>query len=261
MQVTGPALMAAMEGTEAASPVLWWLGHCGFAIKYYGIVFYVDPHLPPGAGLQPADVNNADLILCTHTDAQHMDAAALRGMLDSSARAKVVLPKSAAQHAFELGVPYHRMTTTDSDLRVEYFKMGVYARVYAVPSAHPELSWTPIGGYPYLGYLIRCGGTTIYHAGDCVPYDGLADRLRPYNVNLALLPVAGGEHNNFTPEEAARLAADIGARWVAPMHYGPANAEVADRFTNHMLFHRPEQRFKVFQPFEGWRIPEESAVS
>ena len=49
------------------------------------------------------------------------------------------------------------MTTTDSDLRVEYFKGGLYGRVYSVPSAHPELDWTPLGGYPHLGYLIRFG--------------------------------------------------------------------------------------------------------
>ena len=41
------------------------------------------------------------------------------------------------------------MTTTDSGLRIEYFKDNLYARVYAVPSAHPQLDWTPAGGYPY----------------------------------------------------------------------------------------------------------------
>ena len=31
--------------------------------------------------------------------------------------------------------------------------------------AHNRLDWTPLGGYPYLGYLARFGACTIYHAG------------------------------------------------------------------------------------------------
>jgi len=71
-------------------------------------------------------------------------------MLKASPRARSCC-EERSEHAFSLGIPYQRMTTTDSDLRVEYFKDGLYGRVYAVPSAHPELNWTPIGGYPHLG--------------------------------------------------------------------------------------------------------------
>ena len=38
-------LVHEIESTEARSPTLWWLGHSGFAVKYEGIVFYVDPCL------------------------------------------------------------------------------------------------------------------------------------------------------------------------------------------------------------------------
>lgn len=259
MLKTGPDLIAEIDRTRAENPTLWWLGNCGFAIKYYDIIFYVDPLLSSPAPVTPAMVHHADLILCTHADDQHMDPATLPPMLAASARAKVVLPKSTAEHLNQRGVPFHRMTTTDSDLRIEYFKMGIYARVYAVPSAHPDLAWTALGGYPYLGYLIRCGDTTIYHAGDCVPYEGLADRLRPYNVKVALMPVGGREENGFTPEEAAQLASDIGAEWLAPMHHGSPSGKTMERFVDHMLFHRPEQRFKVFEPAEGWEIPPASA--
>ena len=148
------------------------------------------------------------------------------------------------------------MTTTDADLRVEYFKDGHYGRVYAVPSAHERLDWTPVGGYPYLGYLIRFGRETIYHAGDCVMYDELVQRLKPYNVTVALLPIAG---RNFSVQDAAQLAEDIGARWLVPMHYGTFSGDVGNvnRFIEHMLGHRPEQRFKIFQCGEKWTVPDE----
>ena len=168
------------------------------------------------------------------------------------------LPKSAADHAHALGIDYHRMTTTDSGLRVEYFKAGFYARIYAVPSAHDTLDWTPLGGYPHLGYLVRFGDCTIYHAGDSVPYDGLAARLRPYNVTVALVGISGRRARNFEIEEAAQLAEEIGTRWLVPMHYDMFERSAADvnRFIDHLLFHRPAQRFKVFGRGEGWTVPD-----
>ena len=256
-------LRAEMENTDGSTPALWWLGHAGFAVKQYGIVFYVDPCLstPPGrtrmaaAPLTPGDASNADLILCTHAHPSHMDPGTLAGMLEASPRAKVVIPKSTAEHARSIGVPYDRMTTTDSDLRVEYFKGGLYGRVYSVPSAHPELDWTSLGGYPHLGYLLRFGRHTIYHAGDCRWYEGIVARLRPYNVTAALLPIDGP--HNFQISEAAQLAEDIGARWLIPMHYGTFADQKVDigRFVDHMLGMRPLTGFKVFEPGERWIIP------
>src|SRR5438034_8412701 len=108
------------------------------------------------------------MVFSTHAHATHMDPGTIVPILKSSKNAKLVLPKSAADLAHAGGVPYDRMTTTDADLRIEYFKDSLYGRVYAVPSAHPRLDWTSAGGYPYLGYLIRFGRWTLYHAGDCV---------------------------------------------------------------------------------------------
>jgi L-ascorbate metabolism protein UlaG (beta-lactamase superfamily) len=260
---SGEALLREIDRTEADSPSLWWLGHSGFVIKHQGIVFYVDPCLATPAGrtrtlaapLEAAQAGNADMILCTHAHASHMDPATLPAMLRASPRARVVIPKSTAGHASSIGVSYDRMTTTDSDLRVEYFKGGLYGRVYSVPAAHPELDWTPLGGYPHLGYLIRFGGCTIYHAGDCRWYEGIVGRLRPYNVTVALLPIDGDR--NFDVPQAAQLAEDIRARWLVPMHYGTfaGQSEDAARFIDHMLGFHPSIGFKVFEAGERWIIP------
>ena len=102
--------------------------------------------------------------------------------------------------------------------------------------------------------MIRFGRWTIYHAGDCAAYEDLAARLRPFNVNVALLPVGG---KNFSVSEAAQLGADIGAAWVAPMHYGTFCEDREGEFVNHMLGQRPQQRFHVFRCGEKWTVPEE----
>lgn len=249
----GAELIQEIDHTLTATPTLWWLGHAGFVIRFANITFYVDPCLSrPGALLEGSDVKHADMFLATHAHPGHMDGPALARMLELSKRAKVILPKSAAGMAHEQGIPFPRMTTTDSDLRVEFFKDNLYARVYSVPSAHPELERTAVGGYPYLGYLIRFGRWTIYHAGDCVPYEGLADRLRPYTVSVALLPIGG---KNFSINQAGQLTADIGAKWLVPMHY--EDPQMENDFVAHMLGHRPYQQFKVFQVGEKWTVPED----
>lgn len=244
-------LIEEIDRTITPTPTLWWLGHAGFIVRFATITFYVDPCLSrPGAPLQGFHIRHADMILATHAHPGHLDPASVIPMLEASKRAKLVLPKSAAEQAYAAGIGYHRMTTTDADLRIEYFKDDLYGRVYAVPSAHPRLDWTAGGGYPYLGYLIRFGRWTIYHAGDCALYEGLAERLRPYNVSVALLPVGG---KNFSVSEAAQLAADIGATWVVPMHYNGG----AEEFIDHLLGRRPDQQFMIFERGQKWTVPED----
>ena len=259
---SGQELIREIDQTLAITPTLWWLGHAGFVIRFANITFYVDVCLsdPPGrarrvaAPLTAADIHHADMLFATHGHAGHLDAPSVVTMLANSRGAKLVLPKSAAEAANAAGIPYDRMTTTDSGLRIEYFKDNLYARVYAVPSAHPHLDWTQAGGYPYLGYLIRFGRWTIYHAGDCTPHPELAAHLRPFNVNIALLPIGG---NNFDFSEAAQLAVDIGATWVVPMHYGTFDEDRESGFVAHMLGHRPELRFRVFRCGEKWTVRED----
>jgi L-ascorbate metabolism protein UlaG (beta-lactamase superfamily) len=240
--------LAEQIGTTACyAPTLWWLGGGGFALKYRAAILYIDPQLSfERAPLRSEHVKHAGLILCTHRG--RIDPETIRVMLESSPRAKLLIPKSAAEHTHSLGISYSRMVTTDSGLRVEYLD----DRIYAAPSSRGALDWTPLGGYPYLGYLVRFGGVTIYHPGDCIPYEDLVDRLRPFSVTVALLPINGRPHN-FEIAEAAQLSEDIGAQWLAPMNHD--SPQLRERFIEHMLGHRPAQRFKVFQPGEMWALP------
>jgi L-ascorbate 6-phosphate lactonase len=244
----GTALIEEIDRTLSPTPVLWWLGQRGFILRFATITFYIDPQLSaPDSPLDPATVRHADMLLAT--SAASIDAPAVTAILEHSPNARLILPKSAAESAKAAGIGYNRMTTTDADLRVEYFKDNLYGRVYAIPSAQPALDWTATGGYPYLGYLIRFGRWTVYHSGRCGLYDGLADRLRPFNVSVALLPVGG---SNFSISDAAVLASSIGAAWIVPVPAGDSESTVS-----HLLGHRPEQQFKIFECGEKWTVPEE----
>jgi L-ascorbate metabolism protein UlaG (beta-lactamase superfamily) len=259
---SGADLIREIDQTISVTPTLWWLGHAGFVIRFANITFYIDPCLtdPPGrtrriaSPLDPSEIRHADMVFTTHAHGGHLDAPTVLAILEKSRAAKVVLPKSVADEANARGIPYNRMTTTDSALRIEYFKDNLYGRVYCVPSAHPELDWKGLGGYPYLGYVVRFGRWTVYHAGDCVPYPELVSHLIKFNVNVAILPIGG---NNFSPSDAAQLAEDIGAKWVVPMHYGTFDEDRESEFVAHMLGHRPELKFRVFQVGEKWTVPED----
>ncbi len=277
----GQELIAEINRAECRTPTLWWLGQSGFVIKYQQMVFYIDPYLSErqtvkyrntehprvrmtASPLRGWQVRNADMILSTHRHGTHLDVASLLSMLKGSRQARLVLPKRAAGYANAQGIEYIRMTTTDEDLPVQYSKYGEMCTINAVPSAHEELDFKPLDGHQYLGYLIKFGGWSIYHSGDCVPYEGLADRLRPHKVNVALLPINGrdprrGVPGNFSIEEAAQLAEDIGSEWLIPMHYDMFTFDTVDvnRFVDHMLFSRPRQRFKVFRCGEKWAVPED----
>ncbi len=260
-------LLQEIDDARSDTPAIWWLGHSGFVLKYRNSIFYIDPYLSDSLGpgrprrieppLPAEDIAHASLILCTHAHTGHLDPGAVPAILAASRRAKLVIPKAIAEHAHALGISYQRMVTTDSGLRVEYLD----DRIYSAPAAHNQLDWTPLGGYPYLGYLVRFGNCTIYHAGDCVPYPGLADRLRPYSITVALLPISGRKPDsspgNFEIAEAAQLAEDVGARWLVPMHYGmfASNTGHVEGFIDHLLGQRPAQRFKVFECGEKWIVP------
>jgi L-ascorbate metabolism protein UlaG (beta-lactamase superfamily) len=250
------SLIQDIEQTLTVTPTLWPLAGGGFAIKFASITYFLDAQLSaPESTIRPGDVHTADMLLAT--SAAKLDAAGMGQVLEQCKGSKLVIPKSAGDHAHSLGIPYARLTTTDNNLRIEFWKDNLYGRIYSVPSATrdaagtPDLAWTPLGGYPYLGYLIRFGRWTIYHPGDCAMYEGLGHRVLPYNVNVAVLPIGG---SNFTPQEAAQLAQEIQAKWLIPV---PSTAEDQASFVDHMLGHHPQQLFKVLAPSMKWSIPEE----
>ena len=241
--ISGKALIDEINACFPEKPRLWWLGGCGFVVKFRDIVFYIDPRLPGFAALDPSLIDHAGLVLATRDHPRHLDPATLLPLLAASPQAKLVLPKAAAESAVAAGIPLERLTTTASGLRVEYFKGFDYARIYAVPS--------PPDG---LGYLLRFGGVTIYYSGTCALYDGLLEHLRPYNVNVALLAVGKG---SFSIAEACHLAKDLRASWIAPVIDDSLSVSSAD-FVGHVLGHGPGLRFKIFELGEGWQIPEDS---
>lgn len=275
----GADLLREIEESPGVQPTLWWLGQSGFAIKHRSIILYIDPYLSESltekyketdrphirmteAPVRGQEITHADIVLCTHGHSDHLDPGTVPALLGASPQARLVLPKALVAKAQSMGVTPERMRPTDAGERIEVRKGGDACEVHVIPSAHEELNRVPESGYPCLGYVIRCDDCVIYHSGDCVLYEGQVEILKPFGVTVALLPVNGRDPNrgvpgNFDIEEAARLAAGIGARWIVPMHYDMFTFNTVDvsRFTEHMRAQHPEQRSKVLQCGERWETP------
>jgi len=124
-------------------------------------------------------------------------------------------------------------------------------RFRAVPAAHEEVA------PEFLGYVVEFGGWRIYHSGDTLFYEGMAERLQPFAVDVALLPINGRAPErrvagNLNGAEAARLAKSMGARLVIPCHYDMFEFNTADPAEFIRTSESIGQPFHVLRCGERW---------
>ena len=222
---------------SAGALVIWWLGQSGFLIKTESGILVIDPYLSEHltrkyegtsrphvrmtrAPLRGADLEAVDLVLASHKHSDHLDPETLTGLLAASPNARLVLPESLVDHARALGLPSHRCTGIDAGKVLE--RAGF--RVRAVPSAHEQIDLDERGRHLYLGYVIETEGFRLYHSGDSLAYDGLADELGQKPFDVLFLPINGrdpgrGVPGNMTAAEAVDLAAVVRPRYLVPHHY------------------------------------------
>jgi L-ascorbate metabolism protein UlaG (beta-lactamase superfamily) len=216
---------------------LSWLGQAGFVLRSGPTTALVDPFLSTGhqrdylSGLLASAATGIDLVLCTHEHVDHFDAESAPAIAAASPQAVFVVPTPIVDMVTEVGIAADRVIGIQPGDPLEVAGL----RVRAVPAMHGvtmedaygfgrELSG---GLIRFLGFVVDAGDVRLYHAGDTIHYDGMEDTLRPFEVDVAMLPINGrdpvrearGIVGNLSEREAAWLAAAIGASIVLPMHY------------------------------------------
>lgn len=255
---------------------VWWLGQAGFLIAHGGLRIVVDAYLSdslaekyrgkpvPHTRMMPPPVapdalTGIDWLLCTHGHTDHMDPGTIPVLLAANPQARVLAPRAELARALERGVPEDRLVLIDAGETVDLG--GVHCT--ATPSAHEEMTRSE-AGFLYLGYVLSGGGITLWHSGDTVPWDGQAEWLAPFRVDLALLPVNGrdarraanGVPGNLTMAEAIALTDAIGARAMIAHHLGLFDFNTLDRAEGQRLIDTLPHRAEVVlaTPFTAFRI-------
>jgi len=229
-----------------------WLGHASFLVRISGRVLLLDPlfvkdlyvGLPSGRRRVPFPpvidhLDRVDAILISHGHSDHADGRTLRALNAQYPDTPILVPSELMPLMADLGVSavvplqhfapleLNGVRLTAVPVRHETKPLGLDFRREKMPSA----------------WVIEAGARQVYFAGDTAYGDHARDtRARLGPTSLALLPignyepecVACGAHE--TPEDAARLARDLGARVAIGHHWGTytwgieAPAEVRRRF-------------------------------
>jgi L-ascorbate metabolism protein UlaG (beta-lactamase superfamily) len=217
---------------------LWWLGQSGFLLQWNGVHVLLDPYLSDSLTkkysqtdkphvrmtelvVDPGRLSFADIATATHNHTDHLDAETLGPILSRNPTLKLLIPE--ANRAFvadRLRIDPRQPIGLDDGDSVEI--CGV--RFSGVASAHEALDRDEKGRAKFLGYVLQFGAWSIYHSGDTVRYQGMAQKLQAFHLDVALLPINGRASERRVPgnlfgREAAQLAKDIEAKLVIPCHY------------------------------------------
>lgn len=205
--------------------------------------------------VDPGKLGFVNLILSTHAHTDHMDPDTLgpvgRAM---GPRAVLVVPAAIREVATERS-EIHPMNIVGSDDGLTLPWAGV--TIHGVAAAHNEIERDEAGRCRCLGYVIKTGAWTVYHAGDTLRYDGMVEKLKPLGVDVALLPINGNDParkvaGNLDGPEAARLAKDIGAKLAIPMHYEMFEFNTAPPDAFVVECERLDQPYRVLRCGERW---------
>jgi L-ascorbate metabolism protein UlaG (beta-lactamase superfamily) len=250
------AFLADVMSTRSAREGLrlWWLGQSGFLVQHDRAHILFDPYLSDSLTLKyagtdkphtrmtarviaPQRLDFIDVVTSSHNHTDHLDADTLIPIIKANPWLKLVFPEAnrafvAERLKLDPQSPILKGATDGRMIQAARFDF------HAVPAAHNTIARDEQGRCKYLGYIVRIGPYTIYHSGDTLRYDGMADLLRPFDIDIALLPINGDRPErrvagNLDARQAAQLAKDIGANIAIPCHYDMFEFNTAD--PNHFI--------------------------
>jgi L-ascorbate metabolism protein UlaG (beta-lactamase superfamily) len=242
------ALLEDIRSRRGAEGVdLWWLGQSGYLIRFGDRHWLVDPYLSESLTkkyastdkphvrmservIDPVRLDFIDVVTSSHAHTDHLDPETLAPLFVVNPKLRMVCPGSIVSLAAErAGIGEDRILGVDAGEKHEIDGINIDV----IPSAHNELEKDALGRHLYVGYVFEFGAFRLYHSGDTLLYPGMEDLLRPFQIDIALLPINGNRPErrvagNLDAVEAVRLAKSIGAKITIPCHYDLFTFNTAD---------------------------------
>ncbi|HEY8781578.1 MAG TPA: MBL fold metallo-hydrolase [Mucilaginibacter sp.] len=245
----GEALIAEMDSflQDSDGFRLWWLGQSGYLLQYNGKRILIDPYLSDSLTkkyaatdkphtrmselvVAPQLLRNISVISSSHNHTDHLDAETVIPILQNNPGIIFIMPEAnrvfvaervKCEIDFPLGLNDGNSVTVDG------------FTFHGIPAKHNEIERDAQGQCKYMGYVISFGKYNIYHSGDTLLFNNLVHLLRPFHIDLALLPINGNKPErkvagNLDSTEAAALAKAIAAGCVIPCHYDMFYFNTAD---------------------------------
>ena len=175
---------------------LTWLGHSGFFLNGPPQL-YIDP-------FRIAAGPPADLVLLTHPHYDHCSPSDLGHVVTEDT--EILCPADCLTVLRELP---GRRRMVEPGQAVELHGL----RIEVVP-AYTRKSRMHERDQGWVGYIVERDGVRWYHAGDT----DYIPEMRHLRVDIACLPISGGETMNIV--EAAAAANCLAPQVAVPMHYG-----------------------------------------
>jgi len=252
---------------------VWWLGQSGFLVQWQGKHLLFDPYLSDSLSLKyastdkphvrmgelvvnPALLTMIDVVTSSHNHTDHLDAETLIPLFSANPSIDFIIPEANRDFichrlGCEKSWPIGLSDTQSVD--VKGFK------IHGVPAAHNTLDRDEAGRCKYMGFIVEFGDYRVYHSGDTLWYDGMVDILKPFDVDVAFLPINGNKPErrvagNLNAEETARLGKEIGAKLVIPHHYNMFAFNTANPQEFVEYAQQYETPFRVLEIGEGIEV-------
>jgi len=252
---------------------IWWLGQSGYLLQWNGIHVLIDPYLSDSltkkyAGtnkpheriseqvVDPSRLDFIDIVTSSHNHTDHLDGETLIPIIAVNSAVKMVIPEANREFVSErikMPLSFPEGLNENESININGIKF------HGIPAAHNELERDENGRCRFMGYVIEIGGKKIYHSGDTLLFPGMEDILRPFNVDLAILPINGndpsrGVAGNLNASEAVWLAKQIKAKLTIPCHYDLFSFNTVDVSVFIEEAKKMKIPFKVLEPGEGLSI-------
>ncbi len=217
---------------------VWWLAQSGFLIKWSEKYLLFDPYLSDSLSVKyastdkphtriselaitPARLDMISVVTSSHNHTDHLDADTLIPILKYNPQIQFIIPEANRAFVSERVKCSSQFPIGLSDgesVEATGFK------IYGVPAAHNSFDRDENGKIKYMGFVAEFGQFKVYHSGDTLWYDNMVEILKPFQVDVAFLPINGNKPErrvagNLNAAEAALLAKEIGAKLTIPHHY------------------------------------------